>query len=182
MIFDYLAHHQDRPDCFQYAMVGYHLRSTVTEHGSVARGVCPRQSIVLCTFRPHIPAALPHRSSGYSPASVFSRRAWTTTTCAAPSPSTAAWPGGCAASAPTGCWRRSWSAPRSRRGHVVPPGQVRHVLEGVAHLHAPAGPGAHRLPEIRLQFLGTLDEAGERILRAAFERMGLTARSRRTPA
>lgn len=40
VIFDYLAHHQDRPDCFQYAMVGYHLRSTVTEHGSVARGVC----------------------------------------------------------------------------------------------------------------------------------------------
>ncbi len=40
VIFDYLSHHQDRPDCFQYAMVGYHLRSTVTEHGSVARGVC----------------------------------------------------------------------------------------------------------------------------------------------
>ena len=40
VIFDYLTHHRDRPDCFQYAMVGYHLSSTVTEHGSVARGVC----------------------------------------------------------------------------------------------------------------------------------------------
>lgn len=40
VIFDYLTHHRDRPDCFQYAMVGYHLGNTVTENGSVARGVC----------------------------------------------------------------------------------------------------------------------------------------------
>lgn len=40
MIFDYLSSHEDGPDCYQYAMVGYRLGNTVTEHGSVARGVC----------------------------------------------------------------------------------------------------------------------------------------------
>ena len=39
-IYDYLSSHPDRPDCYEFAMVGYHLRSTITEHGSVARGVC----------------------------------------------------------------------------------------------------------------------------------------------
>ena len=36
-IYDYLAHNTDDS---AYAMVGYRLRNTVTEHGSVARGVC----------------------------------------------------------------------------------------------------------------------------------------------
>lgn len=40
VIYDYLAHHRDRPDCFQYAMVGYRLGKTVTEHGGVTRGIC----------------------------------------------------------------------------------------------------------------------------------------------
>ena len=40
VINDYLAHHRDRPDCFQYAMVGYRLGKTVTEHGGVTRGIC----------------------------------------------------------------------------------------------------------------------------------------------
>ena len=39
-IYDYLSSHPDQPDCFQYAMVGYRLGNTVTENGSVARGVC----------------------------------------------------------------------------------------------------------------------------------------------
>lgn len=39
-IYDYLSTHPDRPGCYEYAMVGYRLRSTITEHGSVARGVC----------------------------------------------------------------------------------------------------------------------------------------------
>ena len=39
-IYDYLSSHPDTDDCYEYAMVGYHLRSTITEHGSVARGVC----------------------------------------------------------------------------------------------------------------------------------------------
>ena len=36
-IYDYLANNEDDS---AYAMVGYHLRNTVTENGSVARGVC----------------------------------------------------------------------------------------------------------------------------------------------
>ena len=39
-IYDYLSTHPDTPDCYEFAMVGYQLRSTITEHGSVARGVC----------------------------------------------------------------------------------------------------------------------------------------------
>lgn len=40
VIFDYLTHHQDRPDCFQYAMVGYRLGKTLSQNGGVTRGVC----------------------------------------------------------------------------------------------------------------------------------------------
>ena len=39
-IYDYLSRHTDRPGCYEYAMVGYLLGNTVTEHGHVARGVC----------------------------------------------------------------------------------------------------------------------------------------------
>ena len=39
-IYDYLSENPDQPDCYEFAMVGYNLRSTITEHGSVARGVC----------------------------------------------------------------------------------------------------------------------------------------------
>ncbi len=38
-IYDYLCAHPDG-DVYEYAMVGYLLKNTVTEHGSVARGVC----------------------------------------------------------------------------------------------------------------------------------------------
>ena len=38
-IFDYLCAHPDG-DVYEYVMVGYLLKNTVTEHGSVARGVC----------------------------------------------------------------------------------------------------------------------------------------------
>ncbi len=38
-IFDYLCAHPDG-DLYEYAMVGYLLRNTVTENGTVARGVC----------------------------------------------------------------------------------------------------------------------------------------------
>ena len=38
-IFDYLSTHPDG-DVYEYVMVGYLLKNTVTEHGSVARGVC----------------------------------------------------------------------------------------------------------------------------------------------
>lgn len=39
-IYDYLSSHPDRPGCYEFAMVGYQLRSTITENGSVARGIC----------------------------------------------------------------------------------------------------------------------------------------------
>lgn len=39
-IYDYLSTHKDQPDCYAFAMVGYQLGNTVTEHGHVARGVC----------------------------------------------------------------------------------------------------------------------------------------------
>ena len=39
-IYQYLADHPDRPGCYEFAMVGYRLGNTVTEHGQVSRGVC----------------------------------------------------------------------------------------------------------------------------------------------
>lgn len=39
LIYDYLATHSD-DEKYRYAMVGYRLGNTVTEHGHVARGVC----------------------------------------------------------------------------------------------------------------------------------------------
>lgn len=39
-IYNYLASHPDEPGCYEYAMVGYRLGNTVTENGSVARGIC----------------------------------------------------------------------------------------------------------------------------------------------
>jgi len=38
-IYDYLSRNPDRPDCYEFAMVGYLLGNTVTENGHVARGV-----------------------------------------------------------------------------------------------------------------------------------------------
>ena len=40
VLYDYLSHHTDRPDCFQYAMVGYRLGKTLSQNGGVTRGVC----------------------------------------------------------------------------------------------------------------------------------------------
>ena len=39
-IYNYLIHHPDTPGMYEYAMVGYLLKNTLTENGSVARGVC----------------------------------------------------------------------------------------------------------------------------------------------
>ena len=39
-IYDYLSANPDNPECYEYTMVGYLLKNTVTENGSVARGVC----------------------------------------------------------------------------------------------------------------------------------------------
>ena len=40
VIYEYLENHPDTAQCYEYAMVGYRLENTVTENGSVARGVC----------------------------------------------------------------------------------------------------------------------------------------------
>lgn len=39
-IYSYLCSHPDSRDTYEYAMVGYLLGNTVTEHGHVARGIC----------------------------------------------------------------------------------------------------------------------------------------------
>ena len=39
-IYDYLSSTPDSPGQYEFAMVGYLLENTVTDHGSVARGVC----------------------------------------------------------------------------------------------------------------------------------------------
>ena len=39
-IYQYLESHGDSEGCYEFAMVGYRLGNTVTEHGHVARGVC----------------------------------------------------------------------------------------------------------------------------------------------
>ena len=39
-IYDYLSANSDEGGVYRYAMVGYHLGNTVTENGTVARGVC----------------------------------------------------------------------------------------------------------------------------------------------
>ena len=39
-IYEYLCAHPDADSCYEYTMVGYLLENTVTENGSVARGVC----------------------------------------------------------------------------------------------------------------------------------------------
>ena len=39
-IYNYLLHHPDANGMYEYAMVGYLLKNTLTENGAVARGVC----------------------------------------------------------------------------------------------------------------------------------------------
>lgn len=39
-IYDYLCANPDSDGCYEYAMVGFMLKNTVTENGSVARGIC----------------------------------------------------------------------------------------------------------------------------------------------
>lgn len=56
LIYQYLADHED-DDRYRYVMVGYDLKNTVTENGSVARGVCEindRNQLVSVTERTRI--------------------------------------------------------------------------------------------------------------------------------
>lgn len=55
-IYHYLAEHEDN-ETYQYAMVGYHLSNTLTEHGYVSRGVCEMDAegfLTRITERTHI--------------------------------------------------------------------------------------------------------------------------------
>lgn len=59
-IYDYLCSNPDANDCFEFAMVGYLLGNTVTEHGHVARGICVEdkdQYLVSVTERTRIEKA-----------------------------------------------------------------------------------------------------------------------------
>ena len=56
-IYDYLSNNPNQPGCYEFAMVGYLLGNTVTEHGHVARGVCVEDEnnyLVSVTERTHI--------------------------------------------------------------------------------------------------------------------------------
>ena len=56
LIYDYLSTHQDA-DKLSWAMVGFHLKNTVSENGSVSRGVCVTDAagnLVSVTERPRI--------------------------------------------------------------------------------------------------------------------------------
>ena len=56
-IYQYLESHPDRPGCYEFAMVGYQLGNTVTEHGHVARGICEEDGdhfLTRVTERTHI--------------------------------------------------------------------------------------------------------------------------------
>ena len=58
-IYQYLEEHPDQPDCYEFAMVGYRLGNTVTENGSVARGICEEDAdscLVRVTERTRIEA------------------------------------------------------------------------------------------------------------------------------
>lgn len=56
LIYNYLSAHQD-DDKYRYAMVGYEVGKTVTDHGSVSRGVCEvneQQELISVTERTQI--------------------------------------------------------------------------------------------------------------------------------
>lgn len=40
VLYEYLSQTDDKNDCYEFSMVGYDLKSTISENGSVARGVC----------------------------------------------------------------------------------------------------------------------------------------------
>ena len=59
-IYSYLCSHSDSRDTYEYAMVGYLLGNTVTEHGHVARGICEETAghfLRAVTERTHIEKA-----------------------------------------------------------------------------------------------------------------------------
>ncbi|MCD8142938.1 MAG: NTP transferase domain-containing protein [Clostridiales bacterium] len=51
--YQFLSATADEPGRYHYAMVGYHLANTVTEHGSVARGICVTNGGMLQSVTEH---------------------------------------------------------------------------------------------------------------------------------
>lgn len=49
-IFDFLTHVDESDGKYHYAMVGYHIANTVTEEGSVSRGVCEHEDGMLTSI------------------------------------------------------------------------------------------------------------------------------------
>lgn len=64
-IYRYLEEHPDRPGCYEFAMVGYLLGNTVTEHGHVARGCARRMGSTICSGSRSTPTS---RRTGRTPA------------------------------------------------------------------------------------------------------------------
>lgn len=53
-VYQYLCDHPDQEGCYSFAMVGYLLGNTVTEHGHVSRGVCVEdEAHNLCSVTEH---------------------------------------------------------------------------------------------------------------------------------
>ncbi len=64
-IYRYLEEHPDKPGCYEFAMVGYLLGNTVTEHGHVARGCARRMRSTICSVSQSTPTS---RRPGRTPA------------------------------------------------------------------------------------------------------------------
>ena len=64
-IYRYLEEHPDKPGCYEFAMVGYLLGNTVTEHGHVARGCARRMGSTICSVSQSTPTS---RRTGRTPA------------------------------------------------------------------------------------------------------------------
>ena len=66
VIYDYLSTHTDG-EVYDYCMVSYLLKNTVSENGSVARGVCASTRTAPSTASPSAPASRPMRAASTTP-------------------------------------------------------------------------------------------------------------------
>lgn len=56
LLFDHLSHHPDT-ECYEYAMIGYPIHCTISEHGHVSRGICQtdgQNNLINIVERTHI--------------------------------------------------------------------------------------------------------------------------------
>ena len=66
VIYDHLSTHTDG-EVYDYCMVSYLLKNTVSENGSVARGVCASTRTAPSTASPSAPASRPMRAASTTP-------------------------------------------------------------------------------------------------------------------